>query len=50
MIVAHSVQESITARCEEQVWAVDVGMSRFYGGNVQVLEIVDDEKITVIRN
>jgi hypothetical protein len=50
MIVAHSVQESITPHCEEQVWAVDVGMSRFYGGNVQVLEITNDEIIEVISH
>ena len=50
MIVAHSVQESITARCAEQVWAIDIGMSRYYGGNLQVLEIIDDEILTVIGN
>ena len=49
MVVAHTVQESITARCDEQVWAVDVGMSRFYGGQIQVLEIIDDEILTIIR-
>ena len=49
MIVAHEVQESITARCDGKAWAVDVGMSRAYGGDVQVLEIIDDEKITVLR-
>lgn len=48
MIVAHSVQESITPYCGEQVWAVDVGMSRFYGGNVQILTITNDEKVEVI--
>jgi hypothetical protein len=48
MIVAHTVQESITARCDGKVWAIDVGMSRFYGGPIQVLEIVDDEKLRVI--
>ena len=50
MIVAHSVQESITARCDDRVWAVDVGMSRYYGGDLQVLEIIDDEILTVIGN
>jgi len=49
MVVAHTVQESITARCDEQVWAIDVAMSRFYGGQIQVLEIIDDEKLTIIR-
>jgi hypothetical protein len=50
MIVAHSVQESITPHCGGKVWAVDVGMSRFYGGNVQVLQITNDEKIEVISH
>ena len=50
MVVAHSVQESITARCDEQVWAVDVGMSRYYGGELQVLEIIDDSVLSIIQN
>jgi hypothetical protein len=49
MIVAHTVHEEITARCDERVWATDVGMSRAYGGRVQVLEIVDDSKLRVLR-
>jgi hypothetical protein len=48
MIVAHTVQDSITSRCGGRVWAVDVGMSRYYGGDVQVLEIVNDETVSVI--
>jgi Calcineurin-like phosphoesterase len=50
MIVAHTVQESITARCDEKVWAIDVGMSRYYDGDLQVLEIIDDEIISIIRS
>ena len=49
MIVAHTVQPEITARCDGRVWAVDVGMSRYYGGPIQVLEIVDDRTLRVIR-
>jgi len=49
MIVAHTVQESITARCDQKVWAVDVGMSRYYSGNMQILEIINDEVISVIQ-
>jgi hypothetical protein len=49
MIVAHTVHAEITSRCDGQVWAVDVGMSRAYGGKVQVLEIVDDKTLRVIR-
>jgi hypothetical protein len=49
MIVAHSVQTTITGYCDNKVWAVDVGMSRYYGGPIEVLEIVDDEMLTVLR-
>jgi hypothetical protein len=49
MIVAHTVHEEITPRCDEQVWAVDVGMSRAYGGEIQLLEISNDEVISIIR-
>jgi len=48
MIVAHTVHAEVTARCDGRVWAVDVGMSRAYGGQVQVLEIVKDQ-LRVLR-
>lgn len=48
MIVAHTVHREITARCDERVWAVDVGMSRAYGGMMQLLEISGD-RMRVIR-
>ena len=49
MIVAHSVHSTITEYCDGKVWAIDVGMSRFYAGPIEVLEIVDDEVLTVLR-
>jgi len=49
MIVAHSVKETITSYCGDQVWAIDVGMSRYYGGEIQILEIINDEMTSVIR-
>ena len=49
MIVAHTVHPEITSRCNERVWAVDVGMSRAYGGHVEVLEILNDAKLRVLR-
>jgi hypothetical protein len=49
MIVAHTVHPRITPYCNERVWAADVGMSRAYGGRVQVLEIVDDRVLRVIE-
>ena len=42
MVVAHTVQESgINPACNDQVWRVDVGLSAYYGGTPQVLEILD---------
>lgn len=49
MIVAHTVQASITSNCDEKVWAIDVGMSRYYGGTIEVLELVNDEVTGVLR-
>ena len=48
MIVAHTVQQKITPRCNERAWAIDVGISRYYGGTLQVLEIIDDRTVRVI--
>lgn len=48
MVVAHTVQKSITSRCGGQLWTIDVGISRYYGGEVQVLEITGDTQVRVI--
>ena len=42
MVVAHTVQPKITPRCGEKAWAIDVGISKYYGGDLQVLEIIGD--------
>jgi hypothetical protein len=43
MIVGHTVQESgITPFCDGRVWCIDTGLSVYYGGKLQVLEIVGD--------
>ena len=49
MIVAHTVHREITSRCNDKLWAIDVGMSRAYGGDIQLLEIIDDEQLKVLR-
>lgn len=49
MIVAHTRHAGITAYCGGKLWATDVGMSRAYGGQIQVLELIDDEVIRVIE-
>jgi hypothetical protein len=48
MIVAHTVHAEITPKCGGRVWVVDVGMSRAYGGRLQVLEITNDDTVRVL--
>ncbi|MDI1450862.1 metallophosphoesterase [Polyangium sp. 6x1] len=44
MVVGHTPQRGgITSACDEQVWRIDVGMSKFYGGKPEVLEIKGTE-------
>lgn len=43
MIVGHTPQQGgISAACDGKVWRIDTGMSRFYGGDVQVLQLTGD--------
>ena len=43
MVMGHSRQESgIASACGSRAWLIDVGMAAFYGGPVEVLEIVGD--------
>jgi hypothetical protein len=49
MVVAHTVQASgINAACNGLVYRVDVGLSDYYGGATEVLEIVGDS-VRVLR-
>ncbi len=48
MIVGHTVQRAITSRCDGRIWAVDVGISGYYGGRLQVLEIVNGDQFRVL--
>jgi hypothetical protein len=44
MVVGHTPQLSgITSACDGKVWRIDTGMSHFYGGPVEVLEIRGDQ-------
>lgn len=44
MVVGHSIQkQGITSYCDGAIWAIDVGMSAFAGGPIQVLEIRGDQ-------
>jgi hypothetical protein len=48
LVVAHTVQDFINSRCDGKVWRIDSGMSDYYGGNIEALEIVDDTMVSVI--
>jgi hypothetical protein len=49
MVVGHTPQEAgISSACDGRVFRIDVGMSRFYGGRVQVLDIQGDA-VTPLR-
>jgi hypothetical protein len=40
MVVGHTPQKTgITSACGERVYRIDVGLSRFYGGTLQVLQV-----------
>jgi hypothetical protein len=49
MVVAHTVQRGgISSACNDKVWRIDVGLSRYYGGPIQALEIKGDS-FTVLK-
>jgi len=40
MVVGHTPQKGgVTSACKERVYRIDVGLSRFYGGPIQILQI-----------
>lgn len=43
MVMGHTPQKpGISAACDDKAWRIDTGMSRHYGGSVEVLEITGD--------
>ena len=43
MVMGHTPQKpDINPACDEKAWRIDTGMSKYYGGQVQVLEIRGD--------
>ena len=64
MIMGHSPQflygKGINSECNDTIWRVDIGMSRAFGElsrgcpdynnrKVQILQIVDDTKFTILK-
>lgn len=49
MVIGHTVQKGgISSVCDGKAWRVDVGLSAYYGGKPEVLEIEGD-KVRVLR-
>jgi hypothetical protein len=49
MVVGHTTQKTgISSACGERVYRIDVGMSRYFGGPIQVLEIAAG-KVRVLK-
>jgi hypothetical protein len=49
MVVGHTVQQrGITSACDGALWRIDVGLASYYGGPIQVLEIVPGAPARVI--
>ncbi|HOX46422.1 MAG TPA: metallophosphoesterase [Myxococcota bacterium] len=50
LVVGHTIQEGgISSACDGRVWRIDVGMSRVYGGPVQVLRI-EGRRVEVLKD
>lgn len=49
MVVGHTPHESgVSPACDDHVWRIDTGLSAYYGGALQVLEI-RGKKVTVLK-
>ena len=46
MVVAHTVQpQGINAACDGKLWRIDVGMTKVFGGPIQVLEMGEAPRV-----
>ena len=49
IVMGHTRQEAgIASACGSRAWRIDVGLAAYYGGPVEVLEIVGDS-VRVLR-
>lgn len=48
IVVAHTVQDSINAICDERAWRIDTGMAAYYGGGIEALEITGDQVNVIV--
>jgi len=46
MVVAHTVQpRGINSTCDNELWRIDVGLGKEYGGPIEVLELSDPPRV-----
>jgi hypothetical protein len=46
MIVGHTPQQQgITSDCNGKLWRIDVGLAKYYGGPIEVLEVSDSPRV-----
>ncbi len=51
VVVGHTVQkDGISSACQDQVWRIDVGLAKHYGGKTAVLEIEGDRVRALSEN
>lgn len=48
LVVGHTVQATITTSCDGLAYLIDVGMSAYYGGSVEVLEILPSGETNIL--
>lgn len=49
MVMGHTVQTHINAFCDGMIVRIDIGMAEYYGGAIEVLEIIDGQ-VTVLTD
>jgi hypothetical protein len=45
MVIAHTVQPHINAACDGALWRIDVGMTKMFGGPIEVLEVAPTPRV-----
>jgi hypothetical protein len=48
MVIGHTVQPHINSDCGGRLWRIDVGMTRVFGGPVEVLELREGGQVAAI--
>ena len=49
LVMGHTVHKHIECACDCKAWTIDVGMSRFYKGPIEILEITGDGRPHAVK-